>query len=233
MIELELQGKTLRIKHSVRIGREPEWAELVLFSDRISRHHAEIRLDDKQYRLWDMGSQNGSRLNGKPVGPAGVALAAGDLIQLGDVIDIRVIRIESVATATATTSTGPDSEMLSIQLEDNQFIVNHVAGARVVRDTMPYQLGLALSVLAHYQCYKFGPVADVDLRAVVWRGDAKQMRYGDINRLLGRIRRWFRDRDITPPSLTRAPRSRTTRLEMPASSLRIKPEGWLEKYLAE
>ena len=233
MIELELQGKTLRIKHSVRIGREPEWAELVLFSDRISRHHAEIRLDDGCYRVWDMGSQNGTRLNGKPVGNTGVPLAAGDVIQLGDVIDVRVVRIESVSTATATTSTGPDSEMLSIHLEDNQFIVHHVAGARIVRDTMPYQLGLALSVLAHYQLYKFGPVADVDLRAIVWRGDDKQMRYGDINRLLGRIRGWFRDRDISPPGLTRAPRSRTTRLEMPAASLRIKPDGWLEKYLEE
>src|SRR5262249_2658147 len=64
-----------------RIGRRPG-LELVLASDSVSKVHAEIYADGNTLRLRDLGSTNGSFVNGEPVedGP----LAEGDVLHFAD-----------------------------------------------------------------------------------------------------------------------------------------------------
>src|SRR5579875_356055 len=75
-------------ERGLRIGRLPE-CDVVLADGNVSRHHAEIRAGDGQYLLTDLGSTNGTRVNGYPV-TAPRELRSGDEITLGN----NVLRFE-------------------------------------------------------------------------------------------------------------------------------------------
>ncbi len=63
-------------------GRDPEMANYVLGHPHVSRRHAAARVHGGKVMLTDLGSPNGTFLNGKPVWePA--ALTAGDRIDIG------------------------------------------------------------------------------------------------------------------------------------------------------
>jgi Protein of unknown function (DUF3662)/Inner membrane component of T3SS, cytoplasmic domain len=75
------EEQVLHLTHSVTvIGRAAE-ADLRLNDPGVSRKHAEIRLENGQFTLVDIGSTNGVRLNNAPV--ARHQLAPGDRIELG------------------------------------------------------------------------------------------------------------------------------------------------------
>ena len=63
------------------VGREQD-CHLRPNSDLISRHHCVFTIDDYSVRLRDLGSTNGTRVNGKPV-IGEITLAAGDTISIG------------------------------------------------------------------------------------------------------------------------------------------------------
>jgi hypothetical protein len=65
----------------LRIGRAPE-CELVLKDSRVSRRHARLQARGGVLVLTDLGSTNGTRVNGHRV--TEVVLGAGDRIQVGD-----------------------------------------------------------------------------------------------------------------------------------------------------
>ena len=65
----------------MRIGRAPE-CELVLKDSRASRRHARLHARDGVLVLTDLGSTNGTRVNGHRV--TELVLGAGDRIQIGD-----------------------------------------------------------------------------------------------------------------------------------------------------
>ena len=65
----------------IRIGRAPE-CELVLRDNRVSRRHARLAARDGVLVLTDLGSTNGTLVNGHRVRE--VALGAGDRIQIGE-----------------------------------------------------------------------------------------------------------------------------------------------------
>jgi len=65
----------------VRIGRAPD-CDVILDRSEVSRHHAELlRIDATSYEVRDLGSTNGTRVNGVPVETAMVG--DGDEIRLG------------------------------------------------------------------------------------------------------------------------------------------------------
>jgi hypothetical protein len=71
---------------AITIGRSPD-VELPLKAQLLSRRHCELRLGEKGLELKDLGSANGTFLNGQRVDSAGVE--TGDIIQVGDV-ELRV-----------------------------------------------------------------------------------------------------------------------------------------------
>ena len=61
-------------------GRDPR-SDIVLDEMTVSRHHAEFRLERGELQVVDIGSLNGTYVNGQPVDST--ALTNGDEIQMG------------------------------------------------------------------------------------------------------------------------------------------------------
>jgi hypothetical protein len=78
---------------SLTIGRGPD-NDLVLADGRVSRHHARVTGRRGTLVYTDLGSTNGSRVNGAAVGE--LVLGAGDRIELGDT----VLVVEATGDAT-------------------------------------------------------------------------------------------------------------------------------------
>jgi adenylate cyclase len=64
------------------IGRGPD-CELRLAFEDVSRHHCLIRITNDEATIEDLGSANGTLLNGQKVRSA-TALRSGDLLQVGE-----------------------------------------------------------------------------------------------------------------------------------------------------
>ena len=79
----EAAGRTLPLTDNLTLGRGP--LNLVSFADPgISRHHAEIVLEDEGWKLRDAGSTNGTHVNGHRVTEQ--LLRVGDTIEMGSVV---------------------------------------------------------------------------------------------------------------------------------------------------
>ena len=64
----------------ISIGRGAE-NDLILDDAQVSRHHAQLKLHQGAYSLTDMGSTNGSYVNGQRI--TEIALGPGDIIEVG------------------------------------------------------------------------------------------------------------------------------------------------------
>ena len=63
------------------IGRPPT-ADIQLTSPHVSRSHAEVLEVEGRHRVHDLGSKNGTQLNGVPIPPEGLWLSNGDRVEL-------------------------------------------------------------------------------------------------------------------------------------------------------
>src|ERR671936_767016 len=79
-----LKGRLWEAAEILRVGRL-EALEVVLDDGSVSRYHAEIRATDRGWRIRDLGSTNGTRLNGVRLGNGQWPLRARDLLQFGEV----------------------------------------------------------------------------------------------------------------------------------------------------
>ncbi|RKH03816.1 FHA domain-containing protein [Corallococcus praedator] len=75
-------GKSYPISGVVLVGRAPP-AVVMLDDDSVSRKHAEVAREGNVVRARDLGSANGTLLNGELLGQEFVELQAGDIIQFG------------------------------------------------------------------------------------------------------------------------------------------------------
>ena len=76
------RGRTLVVDTlPIEIGRSPE-ADLVLPDDTVSRRHAVLRGDRGALEVEDLGSSNGTSINGNPMVGA-LTLLDGDLVTFG------------------------------------------------------------------------------------------------------------------------------------------------------
>lgn len=79
----ELLGVKVPLAGRIVIGRAPD-ADLVVADDFVSTHHAAVSTVDGAFVLEDLGSTNGTLLNGHPVErPA--KLVPGDVVEIGRV----------------------------------------------------------------------------------------------------------------------------------------------------
>ena len=114
MLELSVQGpggshQRIPLQPRLTIGRSRE-NDLFLPDQWLSRHHAEIRSSSSGFLIVDLGSKNGTLLNGRPVrGEA--TLRTGDMIVLGE----HTLSLIEAQTS-ATLVDGDDSEPLGTQI---------------------------------------------------------------------------------------------------------------------
>ena len=85
------KGRTWDAGDLLRVGRL-EALEIVLDDSSVSRYHAEVRVTDRGWRVRDLGSTNGTRLNGVRLGNGQWPLRVRDLLQFGEV----AIVVESI-----------------------------------------------------------------------------------------------------------------------------------------
>lgn len=67
--------------HLIGIGRASD-NDVIVDDPMVSRHHCQLRLQHGAYSFTDLGSRNGSTVNGQPVSQ--IALGPGDVIRIGD-----------------------------------------------------------------------------------------------------------------------------------------------------
>lgn len=92
----------------ILIGRSPD-SDLVLPGDevRVSRHHVRIERQPEGYVLVDLGSRNGTLLNGATVPPTSTQpLKQGDVVRMGS-IDVYMDAIDLSAQATSPEKKDP------------------------------------------------------------------------------------------------------------------------------
>ena len=78
-------GREIRLPAKATIGRGAG-CDVVLDDDSVSRRHAELARDERGfYRLRDLGSANGTCLDGTMLGEAAVLVGAGAKLRFGDV----------------------------------------------------------------------------------------------------------------------------------------------------
>ncbi|WP_375760112.1 FHA domain-containing protein [Corallococcus exercitus] len=75
-------GKSYPLGGTVLVGRAPP-AAVVLDDDSVSRKHAEVQREGTAVRARDLGSANGTLLNGELLGEEFVDLQPGDVLQFG------------------------------------------------------------------------------------------------------------------------------------------------------
>lgn len=74
-------GQHIPLRDAVTIGRQAD-NDLVIADDGLSRHHARLAIQGETLVLTDLGSANGTRVNGVPV-VGSQTLRPGDLVELG------------------------------------------------------------------------------------------------------------------------------------------------------
>src|SRR5437763_12162925 len=79
-----LKGRTWESAELLRVGRL-DTLEIVLDDSSVSRYYAEVRATERGWRVRDLGSTNGTRLNGVRLGNGQWPLRPRDLLQFGEV----------------------------------------------------------------------------------------------------------------------------------------------------
>ena len=110
-VYLVFSGQIFPIKKSVvKIGRKLD-NDLVLQDALVSRYHAEIRYDNDDFVVHDMGSTGGTYLNNKRITKS--TLYPGDIILLTSVPIMFMAESQSLTDQSATDTGSLDEESIS------------------------------------------------------------------------------------------------------------------------
>jgi hypothetical protein len=85
---------------NVTVGRDP-LADIVLNDPEVSRHHAQFIQTQEGYQLKDLGSTNGSFVDGKRIGGEPVTLSPGQIVMFGSNVTL-IYQATSAADPLAT-----------------------------------------------------------------------------------------------------------------------------------
>lgn len=73
------------------LGRDPKGVEVLIPSEIVSKRHAKITARDGKLYISDMGSTNGTYVNGEKVGTTDVEVTPDDRVQLGKRGDVKLV----------------------------------------------------------------------------------------------------------------------------------------------
>lgn len=79
------RGNMLKIRPGAILGRNPRKADVLIDDDKVSGLHARIQIKDEKFVVIDLGSANGTWVNGMQAGGP-QALEQDDEIKLGDTV---------------------------------------------------------------------------------------------------------------------------------------------------
>jgi hypothetical protein len=85
-VELKLGTLTRQVGPTnprIMIGRDEHSCELWIHDESVSRRHAEVFLQGHSIFIRDLGSSNGTWVNGQPLGPNPVELGPGQIVYVG------------------------------------------------------------------------------------------------------------------------------------------------------
>jgi HD-GYP domain-containing protein (c-di-GMP phosphodiesterase class II) len=153
----EFAGQTWTCNSRARVGRFPG-LEVPLEHSSVSRHHAEIAPAEEGWVVRDLGSTNGTLLNGVRIGQAGRELRSGDVLQFGRI-------------ATAVSFLG-DAILARVEKDEEALAVVPPAGHVLVQgvDTVP-QRGVLLQPVTN-----LGEGQDVVIQTVTALAQAVELR---------------------------------------------------------
>lgn len=101
------------LKARMRLGRDPQ-ADLHIPETAISRIHLELRWEGTTFTVVDLGSTNGSKLNGVPLQPhQPQTLHADDILGLADTLELRYTWQPEDVKREVVLKQGPTSGMLN------------------------------------------------------------------------------------------------------------------------
>jgi pSer/pThr/pTyr-binding forkhead associated (FHA) protein len=103
-----------------RIGRDP-WAEIVLRDIGVSRSHAKIVRQGKEFLIEDLGSRNGTLVNDRRLLPKGSCpLRHGDSIQVGRSMLRLFLRMSARIAASLSSATGVSTSRAMAQESESR-----------------------------------------------------------------------------------------------------------------
>jgi pSer/pThr/pTyr-binding forkhead associated (FHA) protein len=109
-----LSGQTVPLPRKLLIGRGED-CDLRVESEFVSTHHCVLLMDDYTLRLRDLGSKNGTFVNGRRVGASTVILLHDDCVSIGEIN--LLIDLTPRTPETETASSQPQSESTSNRLD--------------------------------------------------------------------------------------------------------------------
>ncbi len=156
---IQTDDKVLRITHWENIIGRTRSADIHLSSPKVSRVHAVlIRSAKGQWRIFDIFSKGGVRVNGQSVGVSGYPLTDGDVLNLSEVsVRFREInerqRSEIEARRIVTwRNVHPAITLLYLTVFQVFLLLEHCFSAS--QETLPeIALGFALLILLEWFCY--------------------------------------------------------------------------------
>ena len=132
---------TILFGNQMLVGRD-ESCDIYLPDDRISRKHAQIKIDSDAVRVSDLGSTNGTTRNDDPVTEE-IIIESGDLVDIGHAktYEARIVTREDEITSVRLASgndafllvpqefiigfAGPDSDDIDFKLYDTKISKRH------------------------------------------------------------------------------------------------------------
>jgi hypothetical protein len=116
IIELKFGSTHRQLNHfktRVMLGRDDQTCELSVEDSSVSRRHAEVWMDGDHVYIRDLGSANGTWINGQPLGSAAVEIHPGQSVHLGHAV---LAAQWPGKGPQAQTSTAPPSQELIAQM---------------------------------------------------------------------------------------------------------------------
>jgi predicted component of type VI protein secretion system len=105
-------GETVQIQRGkLLIGREED-CHLRPQSEFVSRHHCVLLIDDYTLRIRDLGSKNGTFVNGRRIGSSETILLHDDMISIGEMIGQIDLSVPNLIAAAAGPTDGTQIQAL-------------------------------------------------------------------------------------------------------------------------